>query len=140
MIQIVENKNNSNFPKWSNNYSHFKSPKTNRLNNSKFNQSTTDQKSNNVLFCPFCEHCNNSQNEMFNSHLRSLNEAKTIINKGLEIFIQETQKVTQTVDIFYDQFKAYEGEISVIVIDNIRICLRYFPKLVVKLDLPMIWC
>jgi len=81
------------------------------------NNSSSDlyhSKTNNTVFyCPHCEHCNQHKNEAFNSHIRAQAEAKTIINKGLEAFILATQKVSQNVDIFNDQFKAYEGGINV---------------------------
>ena len=100
-------------------------------NNSKFlasNQKNQNNKSNiehktnsTVFYCPFCEHCNNKKNNVLEEHMRSLHEAKHIINRGLEIYILETQKINQNVDIFHDQFKAYEGSISVIIISPLFI-------------------
>ena len=79
--------------------------------NSSINQ---ENSRNTVMYCPHCEHCNsNSKNDYYSNHLKALTEAKFIINKGLELFILETQKVNQSVDIFVDQFKAYEGGIAV---------------------------
>jgi len=46
-------------------------------------------------------------------YLHHVAESKLIINRGLEVFLSETHKINQSVDIFIDQFKAYEGSIGV---------------------------
>ena len=64
------------------------------------------------MYCPHCDHCNNIKDDTLKTLLNASIESKLMINKGLEIFLSETQKINHNVDIFSDLFKAFEGGIN----------------------------